>query len=69
MQLFVIYEHPPTHPQQCVLRHLELQGDGTVREIACHARESLTEVRQLVPDDTFCVHRRSGTPSVVEVWL
>jgi hypothetical protein len=69
MQLFVIYEHPPTHPDSYVLREFELHADGQVSKMGFAVRETLAEVRRVVPPAMFCVPRRTGEPSVVEVWL
>lgn len=69
MQLFVIYEHPPTHPTSYVLREFELHGDGRISKMGFSVADTLAEVRGLVPPATFCVPRRTGDPHVVEVWL
>lgn len=69
--VWVVYCNPSDYPNKYVVRVHQAMNDGTV-EVSKNAwvRDSLAEVRSLVPWGLFCMPRDpNDDPSIVESWL
>lgn len=70
LTLWVIYDRPPEHPHEFVLRAQHVSRGTVSISDECRAASTVDELRALLPPGLVCIGRQpSDHPTILEVWI